>query len=366
MLKVGFDARMIENSGIGIRIQHILKFWPLSKEDVQLFIFGNEKVLKNYSIPNDAKVISYDPPIYSIRESFGHPMMKDMDLLEIPHFNVPLLYVTKCLVTIHDLIPYHFKVAHSSLVKRLYLKIILHSVRLFSKHVISVSEYTKQDLIRTFHFKPSKVTVIYNGIDLKQFKLTSSQNLNEFKEKYKLPEIYFLSVGIPKVHKNFEFLLRSLNAMWKDRLTDIPLVIAGMKGKIPDEWKAIVEEHPHRYFFFPQIAYEDLAKLYQGAKLFLYPTLLEGFGFPALEAQAVGTPVLCSNSSVLPEILKQSAVYFSPTNEEEFKKAVLLLLEDSKTLEKLSQLGLENAKSFTWDRAIRKLESLYQSNFLAD
>ncbi|MDF3820955.1 glycosyltransferase family 1 protein [Leptospira sp. 96542] len=359
-IKIGYDARMIENSGIGIRIQHILKFWPIPKEKATLYIFGNPKVLNQYQIPNHAEIIHYDANIYSINELLGHPRMKEMDVLDIPHFNVPIALLKKCIVTIHDLIPYHFKTAHSSIAKRIYLHLILRLIRLFAKKIITVSEFTKQDLVNHFQFPEDKITVIYNGVDLKTFRKNKPTYLASFLKKYNLPKQYLFTVGIGKAHKNFPFLLSCLDSMWKEGTLKLPLVIGGISKEIPSDLLAFQEKRNDKIYFLPHLPYDTLPLAYGAAKVFIYPSLYEGFGFPVIEAQSTETTVFSSNASVLPEILGNSAEYFDPHSEEDFKSKLAGLLKKPPRQNQLVKLGKANTKRFLWENAIQNLAKFYE------
>ncbi|XDD46483.1 glycosyltransferase family 4 protein [Leptospira sp. WS39.C2] len=363
--KIGYDARMIENSGIGIRIQHILKFWPIAPTDAKLYIFGDPNHLKKYEIPHHAEIIEYKTKIYSPKEFFGHPKMTEMDVLDIPHFNVPLKYIRKCIVTIHDLIPYHFKETHSSFAKRMYLQLVLRSIKWFAKTIIAVSNYTKNDLITNFSYARERITVVYNGIDLKNFSNRSQTQLNVFIKQQKLPKQYLFTVGIGKTHKNFPFLLNNLQTLWNAGTLKLPLVVGGISKEIPAEFIEFQKQNPNRIYFLEHLSYDRLPLAYQGAKLFVYPSLFEGFGFPVLEAQAVGTPVFSSDASVLPEVLGKGFEAFSPKNSSSFQNQLLMLIKDKKRLKELSRLGKENAKSFTWSFAIKSLDVLYKKQLTA-
>ncbi|WP_243394047.1 glycosyltransferase family 4 protein [Leptospira meyeri] len=359
-LKIGYDARMIENSGIGIRIQHILKFWPISTENADLFIFGDPKVLKKYNLPKHAEIIEYKSSIYSPKEFLGHRRMGEMDLLDIPHFNIPFPYICKCIVTIHDLIPYHFKTAHSSLVKRVYMQIVFRWIKWFARKIITVSEYTKQDLVESFGYPKEKVSVVYNGIDLENFSNQPRAKVSQFIKKHKLPKSYLFTVGIGKTHKNFPFLLSNLETLWEKQKLSLPLVVGGLKGEIPEEFLEIQKRYPDRIYFLSHLPYAELPLAYQGAKVFLYPSLMEGFGFPVLEAQSVGTPVLSSNASVLPEVLGNAYESFDPKDSHSFQTQLLSLLKDSKRLNTLKSLGEKNAIRFQWKSAIQTLNQTYE------
>ncbi|MBM9548178.1 glycosyltransferase family 4 protein [Leptospira sp. 201903074] len=351
---------MIENSGIGIRIQHILKFWPIHSQTADLFIFGDPAVLKKYDLPKEARIIEYKTNIYSPKEFLGHPQMAKMDVLDIPHFNIPFPYIRKCIVTIHDLIPYHFKAAHSSIVKRVYIQIVFRWIQWFALKIITVSEFTKQDLVQSFGYSEKKISVVYNGIDRKIFFKKPPKKLNDFLKNQSLPKSYLFTVGIGKAHKNFPFLLEAIEELWKEKKTNLPLVIGGISKEIPTELILFKDKYPNLIFFLPHLPYEELPLAYQGAKLFIFPSLYEGFGFPVLEAQSVGTVVLSSNASVLPEILDSSAEYFDPHIKENLKSKILFLLSNDKLQKEYQKKGLTNANRFLWHHVIQALADVYK------
>ncbi|MCU0823579.1 MAG: glycosyltransferase family 4 protein [Leptospira sp.] len=363
-IKIGYDARMIENSGIGIRIQHILKYWPIPNSLASLTIFGDPDTIQKYEIPTHANIICYTAPIYSFKELKGHPEMKKMDILDIPHFNIPLPYLRKSIVTIHDLIPFHFKSAHGSLAKRIYLNIIFRLIRSFAKKIITVSEFTKQDLVSTFAVRKEKVTVIYNGIDDRSFRKQTAKDIDSFRRQFHLPKEYLFTVGIGKAHKNFPFLLSSLEEIWSDKKLKLPLVIGGIGKEIPFELLEFQKRFPNKIFFLSHVPYSKLPLAYAGAKIFLYASLYEGFGFPILEAQATETPVLSSNVSVMTEILEGTAEYFDPRNKADFQERLLNLLNNPKLQRNLVQRGKLNRKRFLWASAIQKLDSFYRETIL--
>lgn len=114
-------------------------------------------------------MIRYRSPIYSFSEFLGHPLMGKMDLLDIPHFNAPLRYLKKSIVTIHDIIPFRMREFHSGFLKRIYMQVIFRLLRRFSKKIVSVSRYTAKDLESVFGFSKEEITVIHNGIDQSVF-----------------------------------------------------------------------------------------------------------------------------------------------------------------------------------------------------
>ncbi len=353
--RVGIDARMIKHSGIGVRLYHILSNLSKLENTPEIFLFGNPSLLAEFKSLSKFHIIPYHAEIYSIQELLGHPDMKSMDLLDIPHFNFPIKYINKCIVTIHDLTPYVMRDFFSSRIKRIYLQIIFRLLR-FTKKIITVSEYTSNDLEKYFGYSHLNSIVIYNAVDHAIFHTKTKSEISNFKIKLNLPENYFLCVGIGKGHKNFNFLIQSLRDKFLNNEIQTPLVIAGTGGILPDFLSNLILGIEKFIICLPKIDYSELPLLYAGAKCLLYPSLYEGFGLPLLEAQASDCPVLSSNASVMPEILRDSALFFDPQKPSELIESILNL--ESKSIELIDK-GRENAERFNWNKSALQLLEVY-------
>ena len=361
MKKIGIDVRMIEHSGIGVRILNLVEY--LAKQNLsgfELYLFGEREILSKYGLDQKFRIIEYNTKVYSIKEFLGHPKMKEMDLLDIPHFNIPILYLKKCVVTIHDIIPYKMKEFFPSKAKQIYIRLIFWLIRRFSRKIISVSECTKKDLIQEFHFSPEQIHNIYNGLNQELFQPHKEKEVKEFRRKYNLEKDYLLTVGIGKGHKNLQFVIQSLIPLWLGGNLDLPLILAGTSGKIPDHLQEMIQPVEKFILPFRKLSYEELPLLYQGAKMLIFPSLYEGFGFPLLEAQGVGCPVFSSNASVMPEILGNSAFFFDPRNEKKFQEEFRLLMLNPSLLKSKREQGYQNAKRFTWKKAAEDTVLLYK------
>lgn len=354
------DVRMIAHSGIGVRIQNILQHWkPIPK--TQLYLFGDPKVLSKFQIPTGAYIIPYLAPVYSVQEWFGHSKMKKMDILDIPHFNVPIRFLQKSIVTIHDLIPWVLKEFHSHPIKRIYLRVILRILFSRARKIITVSEYTKSDIVREFAVAADSIDVVYNGIDSSLYQVRPSKEVERFRKEYKLPKDFILTVGIGKGHKNLDFLLDALEEDWENSNEIPPLVIAGSGGKFPESKKRSPNYSHPNIILLPRIPDEAMPLLYQSARLLVYPSLYEGFGFPVVEAEATHCLVLSSSASVLPEILQDTAIFFDPKNPENLihqLKHSLTLTNDE--LKSLKRKGFNNSTRFNWNKSIEKIQLIYK------
>jgi glycosyltransferase involved in cell wall biosynthesis len=353
--KVGIDARMIKHSGIGVRLYHILSHLSKLENLPEIYLFGDPSLLTEFKSLSKFQIVPYHAEIYSIQELLGHPDMKSMDLLDIPHFNFPIKYINKCIVTIHDLTPYVMRDFFPSRIKRIYLQIIFRLLR-FTKKIITVSEYTANDLEKYFGYSHLNSIVIYNAVDHTIFQTKTISEISNFKRKYNLPENYFLCVGIGKGHKNFNFIIQSLHDKILDNEIQTPIVIAGTGGILPDYLSNLISGIEKFIICLPKIDYSELPLLYAGAKCLLYPSLYEGFGLPLLEAQASNCPVISSNVSVMPEILKDSALYFDPKKSSELIDSILKL--ESKSMELIGK-GRKNVERFNWNDSALKLLEVY-------
>ncbi len=359
--KIGIDVRMIDHSGIGVRILNLVEHLAKEKpDDLDIYLFGNREVLGKYGLDSTFPIIEYNTKVYSLREFLGHSKMSEMDILDIPHFNVPLRYLTKCVVTIHDIIPYKMKEFFPSKVKQIYMRLIFFLIKKFSRKIISVSECTKSDLIEVFNFSPEQIQTIHNGLNQELFTPHSKKECSDFRAKYNLEKEYLLTVGIGKGHKNLGFIIKTLSPLWLEGNLDLPLVIAGAGGKIPEHLIDIIRPVEKFIIPFQKISYEELPLLYQNAKMLIFPSLYEGFGFPLLEAQGVGCPVLSSNASVMPEVLQGSAYYFDPKDEKKFQEEFRLFMLNPSLLKTKVPLGYENVKRFSWKKAVEDTMRLYR------
>lgn len=378
---------MIAHSGIGMRIRGLLKYLgpAAAKEKIRVFLLGDVKTILSEGIlchefsgsdeiSNDPKsssskkkedfsypVISYQSPIYSLSEFLGHPLMGRMDLLDVPHFNAPLFYLKKSIVTIHDIIPFRMKEFHSSFVKRIYMQVVFRLLRLFSKKIVSVSEYTARDLESVFGFLKKEMKVIHNGIDETVFYPASTTEKKNFLKKYGLKEGYLLSVGIGKGHKNLNFVLDVLKPLWNSKILKTKWVLGGASGKIPDYLQADVSGYENQILPMERLSLDELRCLYSCAELFIFPSRYEGFGFPPLEAQACGCPVISSNTTVMPEILQDSVFYFSPDKPEELEKLLRDFLKSRNSVKNLVTKGKRNSARFSWKKAAQETLEVYKS-----
>jgi alpha-1,3-rhamnosyl/mannosyltransferase len=187
----------------------------------------------------------------------------------------------------------------------------------------------------------------------------SRSAVDAVRQKYQLPAEYVLYLGSNKPHKNLTMLVRGL-AQAQVAKSKSALVIAGPWDARYPEARAIAEESSARIYFVGAVEDADLPALYAGATLFVFPSLYEGFGLPPLEAMACGTPVVCSNTSSLPEVVGEAALTVNPRDATEIANAITHVLDDAGLRDRLRERGLARAAQFSWEHTARETLQVYR------
>lgn len=224
-------------------------------------------------------------------------------------------------------------------------------------HIMAVSQFTKDELIKTYQLPPEKISLIYNGVaNLPKIPITEFQKL---KNKFNINLPYFLSVGTLKPNKNYPFLISTFSK-FLSKHPDYQLIIAGKKGWLYEEIEKLVSQLNlnSKIIFTDYINDQEKVSLYQNAISLIIPSTYEGFGIPAIESQKCGTPVIASNIPTLKEVLGDSALYIDP------KKTATLLdamekMNDFKLRQKLIGLGLKQSQKFTWKKSAKSLINFF-------
>lgn len=369
--KLVVDARMIVSSGIGVYIQNYV-IYILEKNLFNVVLLGNISTLKKFfgHYPN-CEFIEADFPIYSIKEQIHLPkLIPQCDLFWSPHYNTPLLpikakkRVISVADTAHITLSRFFKF---SLAKRLYSNLVLRIGTYISDEIITISNFSKEEILRYTSVRENKLHVVYLGVDGNLFGKKTDQLVQErVKKQYRLPDKFLLFVGNIKPHKNLKSLIESF-ATIMDNLPDLNIVIVGKReGFITGDTELFEKidkniELKERIFFTGYVETEDLPTIYSLAQLFVFPSVYEGFGFPPLEAMSTGTPVAASNAASIPEICQDGAIYFDPFNIEKMAKSIFSLASDSILRDKLIKNGFTISKSYQWDTSCSQFVTILKS-----
>lgn len=274
----------------------------------------------------------------------------------IDHY-MPLKYPEKAVVTLHDII-FLKQVDHQCEAHR-HLSCHVEKFAKAASAIITCSEYTKNDIVEVLQIAPEKITVIPWGVDETLFTPATDPIFlkQQLKKEYNLTQPYLLAVGCSTGRKNSLLLLEVFRRLL-DQGGKTPLVMVWQPPlEIAEKYK---EECANNMLFFTgRVSDAQLSLLYQGAKAMIYPSLYEGFGLPILEAMASGTPVICSNSSSMPEVGGSAVEYINPKSDESLFNALQKLEEGKLDLHKMSKEGLARAKLFNWQECAKRHLNLY-------
>lgn len=373
-MRIGFDvdSLTLRSGGIGRYavnlINHIAKLHSYSGNEFFIFFHNSfdRDLLNEYSYIKYIKKYTHIKSNVLRKGIFLPFSIRSLKLNlfhGLDHVGIPFLYKNKrCkyVVTIHDLItklyPEKFTVKHRFIQNTLLPYILKKADR-----IIAVSQCTKNEMIGFYPDSEEKVRVIYEGVESK-FSPKSKQEANETLKKYHIDFPYFLFLGTLEPRKNIIRVLDAFIRLKKERDIDEKLVITGRKGWLYGETLKKIEYSSlsDNIVLSGFVDDDDLPSLYSGAKIFLYPSLFEGFGLPVLEAMACGVPVITSNCSSLPEIAGNAAMFVNPKNVVEIVNAMEILISNNNLREELSAKGLERAKIFSWDKTAKETIKLYE------
>jgi glycosyltransferase involved in cell wall biosynthesis len=286
-------------------------------------------------------------------------ILGNVDILHSTTFCAPRDHYGKLILTIYDISFLTFPECHTEANRRHCLKGTLDAIR-YADCIIAISNHGKQELVKYFDVDPDKIVVTHlaaKGI----FVPCGLEEQNRVLEKYGIPRDFIFTVGSYEPRKNIGTLVRAYVNLPENVKNQHPLVIAGGKGWLNSDIDALIESQASS--MIRRIGYvdeQDLPALYSAAAAFVYPSLYEGFGIPILEAMSCGTPVITSNTSSMPEISGNAALFFDPTNVKQLITLLLEVIGNEKLREELSQKGIERAKQFSWEKTARATLKIYE------
>lgn len=253
----------------------------------------------------------------------------------------PVFYKNKICV-LHDIIYKLFPQSCSILFRSWYSILIPRVVRT-SRKLVSVSKFSRKEISNHFQYPENEIEIVYNAV---------SKNFHPTEKKKKVKP-YLLAVSSVTYHKNYNRMIKAFIELYNSKSIDISLFVIG--GTNNSFAKQSYETDNIPVYFQGRVSDNELIELYQNAEAFVFPSLYEGFGIPPLEAQACGCPVISSNTSAMPEILENSAIYFDPKNTNDIQNAMSSIIYDTQLKNTLIERGHENASRFSWDKSAQKL-----------
>lgn len=354
-MKIAIDVQTTlgQPTGFGFYVSNLVESIQRIDEHNQ-YILARPESEKDFSTPQ--RFIWDQTKFPSIARKEG------ADLLHQPCFSAPMLFNGPVVVTIHDIISILFPQNIPFASRMFYSKWMPFSYKKATQ-IISISESTKRDIIRVLKIPREKISVIHNGFDARLQKRVLSSDIERMRNKFGITEDYLLHIGTLEPRKNLEFLIDVYSQVIKDRKNqNLSLVLTGKKGWYYEGLFEKVEKLglKERVIFTGYIDERDKAPLYQGAKIFTFPSLYEGFGLPPLEAMASGVPVISSNTSSMPEVIADAGILLSPTAKSGWVEAITRVNTDRTTYLEMQKKNVDQVEKFNWEQTARETINVYE------
>jgi len=364
---IGIDCRFYSlNIGIGRYIAELIsELGKLNSPHKYLLFFTKtgcaEFTQAKGKLPTkDSEIIIINAPHYSFAEqtTFLWALIKAKpDLMHFTNFNTPILYPFKSIATIHDLTLHFFpgnklnKPWHRLAYHLAFKRTINHASRL-----ITVSKHTASDLNRLYPQTKNKTTTIHLGVK-SDFHKNDYPNISA---KYSLPQQYLLYAGNWREHKNIPALIKAFAILKKEYTYKGSLVLTGKtRPHHQDIPELVTKLNLHDVIFVGDVDSQDLPSLFHYAEAFVFPTLYEGFGLPALEAMYTNTPVVASKCTCLPEVCGDAAQYFNPNSPEDMAKQINQVITTPSLKQELIKKGKQRVNQFSFATMAQLTHQIY-------
>lgn len=376
-MRIGIDARFfgIRQKGLGRYTQKLVeKLEKISASSGEFehdyFIFLKKENFEEYRPQNPKfKKVLADYHWYTFAEQFFFPLAlyrQKLDLVHFPHFNVPIFYFGKFVVTIHDLTLLHFPTVKNSTLHPLFyrLKFLAYKIAIQSaiwraSWIIAISQFTKNDIIDNYGASlEKKISITYEACE--DHCMFSLKKIEEILPEYGIIKPYLIYVGNAYPHKNLEKLVVAFDKVSSEK-KDLQLVLVGKDDYFYQRLRRFVRENKiDRIVYLSDICDCELDVLFHHSVANVFPSLYEGFGLPPLEAMSKGVPVISSDHPCMREILGESAYFFDGHKTEAIASAIRKVISDVALRQKLIELGYTQIKKYSWQRMARETLEIYK------
>lgn len=372
MLRIAIDCRTIGKKRTGDEVYTknlVLNLAKIDSRNQYFLLFDRkvEDVILGISLPSNFKIATITPSHKILWTMYSLPKWLIRNHVNILHVQ----YITpiwlpkhiKAITTIHD-VSWKFYPQYIKKNDLLFLNTLIPLSLKRADKIITVSQTSKNDIVKIYKLPSEKVVMIYNGINTSVgYAIPDSDYVMQ---KYNLPKDFILYIGTLQPRKNIPALLKAFSILnTKYKTPDTKLVIGGGRGHNYDERIDVIVK---KYMFENNVVFpgyiddEDLPTLYKLAKVFVFPSLYEGFGIPPIEAMAYGTPVVVSDKSCLPETVGDAGLVVDPENSKAFAEAMYRAIHDESLRRALIEKGYKRAGEFSWERAARETLKLYENS----
>lgn len=369
-MKVAIDIRRVRDFGTGTYTRNLVgTLSRLDRDNFYSLVGSSADFAELAGLPANFSLLECDN-----RDSLSHDIQlsyrlrqNGVQVFHTPYMATPWFLASRHVMTVHDAIEFLDVVADGSsfadFVNFQRTRLALHRAR----RILSVSQATRRDLQRLFSLPGERIEVVYNALDARLSQVPTPEIIDRTLHRYSVQQPYLLYAGNVKPHKNIPRLIEAF-ALVKDELrgharyANLKLIIIGDElSKHPQLRRAVIKSRTQsdvRFLGF--VDPQTLSVFYARAEAFVFPSLYEGFGLPPLEAMALGTPVVTSNVSSLPEVLGDAAVFVNPEKVFDISRGIREVLLNDGLQESLIERGRQRVLRFSWEASVRRVLEIYQ------
>lgn len=375
-MKIGIDARMygLEHAGVGRYVMKLIEMVLKYDKSNEYVLFLRPSHASEFENRKRVRVVQTKIPIYSFTEQLILPIIfakEKLDILHIPVFNAPLFYPGKYLLTIHDLIKHDSKGLETT-TRPLWMYIFLRAGYLFlsalitkrASHIIVPTNFVKEDIVKRLGVPSDKITVTYEAVSssLKKVLLTPHQK-HQVLEKYNLKQPFIVYTGNVYPHKNVDLLIDAIVQHNQEKETDLQLALICSRSIF---WNRLNKKIKDRNLdnWIKMLGYVDdkeVSNIYSQALALVHPSKMEGFGLTGLEAMSLGLPVISSNTSCLPEVYGDAAMFFDPYSVTDLVEKLELLIKDVDLRKRMIANGYHQVQKYSWSKMGKETIAVYKA-----
>jgi glycosyltransferase involved in cell wall biosynthesis len=372
-VKVALDIRRMTEFGVGTYIRNVVRTLACLDRDSQYFLIGSaDRMSECGALPPNFHAVPLAGPDNTLKGSLDFRAIVrrlDCDVVHIPHlYWIPRGLSCPYVITVHDLLEHMYGSRDASSLRRSLHFYLTRRVLRKAARVIAVSQFTKNEIEKLLAISDERIEVVYNAID-ERFLHGHATDVDRemIAQRYLVNYPFILYAGAIRPHKNVVRIIEAFSALKnelqkEELLPDLKLIIIGDDlSSHPRLRRTVVRsgvQNDVRFLGFVPI--EVLRIFYDVAKVFVFPSLYEGFGLPPLEAMAHGTPVVTSTTSSLPEVAGNAALLVNPENVFEIRRGLQRALLDPALRAQMKQRGYEQAQRFSWTASVSRILEIYR------
>jgi alpha-1,3-rhamnosyl/mannosyltransferase len=367
--KVGFGTTLLNRGlsgagvdGIGQYCLELIKQFKAESDELEIsqYSFGVVNSQSSAHVLPSYPAHLFESMLNIRKYSTSQKYFETVDLIHCTDQLIPVVPNKPLVATVMDTIP----LSHPEFIKtrsRFIKPLLWQKLTAKANHIITISEFSKGEIINLMGFPEEKVTSIPLGVDERFFSRIPEQEINEILKRLNIVKPFFLFLGSIQPRKNLLKMIQAHSTLPNHLATQFPLVIAGKvawdDGQILDAIKKGVLES--RCIWLNYVSDIEKRVLLQSAQGLVFASLYEGFGLPIIEAFASQAPVITSNCTSMPEVAEDAALIIDPLSIESITSALNCLIESTDKREQLKVLGLEKAKKYTWERVAHATKAVY-------